>query len=685
MSSDNSTSGKAITNGEKVIERFGGIRPMSKKIDVPVTTIQGWKKRDTIPGGRRAVILKAAAQSGIDLSDLIAGAPAVSEQAYSENFDTQGVRTQSQSAQNTRKEEFDRPQMPRTKPQEFHEDRPHLDASAANANAIDYAISQAKASAVKTSTLAAAVFLVVLTVLFIMFLMPTKKQVEHYEETIAALESEVKTVKKDHSMLKKIIPENIKEEFEHLKTQAKDIKDQVGVIAEQTKSFAHLAQTMLDPENGDLFLRLAAVEEELGGVAGASDLSGLLLRVDTLQQSLEGQEQLAQSVTDLNGLFEKFIAEKEESVVDANAENTAELAETIDEAMEGNEELQDTLAGVPKTDLKAAAYLLALTKFRSSLHRDKTPFNEDLELLHKLAADDPELQQAISRLAPQAQDGVLTPEGLSGEFKGLAGDIVVSSLKGEEVKLKDKATARINDMITIKKDGEQITGTETQVKVAKAQELLDQGDVEGAMKILQTLDGDAADTAAPFLEQAEMTLDAQNLEKLLTGKLLSNLKSGKFSFTPRAIEDLAEDFGEGAGLDIDSMGKAGDMRSLLENMGKGAPGGEKKSMGNRFRNITTKGKNLTGNMSAQGLMDGAKSALPSKKLYRDEDSGFSILAPTQDDSKPLGADKLPVDPKKFLEGTIGGSSNKPIFLPNGNEGTKAPSSKEKTQPSQGAE
>ncbi|HRQ83255.1 MAG TPA: hypothetical protein PKZ97_19240, partial [Azospirillaceae bacterium] len=37
---------------ERVIERFGGIRPMAAKLDAPVTTVQGWKKRGAIPPAR---------------------------------------------------------------------------------------------------------------------------------------------------------------------------------------------------------------------------------------------------------------------------------------------------------------------------------------------------------------------------------------------------------------------------------------------------------------------------------------------------------------------------------------------------------------------------------------------------------------------------------------------------------
>jgi hypothetical protein len=49
-----------------VIEAFGGIRPMAAKLDIPVTTVQGWKERDSIPKRRWASIRRVAAERGAD-------------------------------------------------------------------------------------------------------------------------------------------------------------------------------------------------------------------------------------------------------------------------------------------------------------------------------------------------------------------------------------------------------------------------------------------------------------------------------------------------------------------------------------------------------------------------------------------------------------------------------------------
>lgn len=53
---------------DALIERFGGIRPMAAKLDVPVTTVQGWKERAAIPERRWPEIAAAAQQHGIRLT-----------------------------------------------------------------------------------------------------------------------------------------------------------------------------------------------------------------------------------------------------------------------------------------------------------------------------------------------------------------------------------------------------------------------------------------------------------------------------------------------------------------------------------------------------------------------------------------------------------------------------------------
>ena len=54
----------------------------------------------------------------------------------------------------------------------------------------------------------------------------------------------------------------------------------------------------------------------------------------------------------------------------------------------------------------------------------------------------------------------------------------------------------------VRKDGDLVSGTETQEKVDRAKKMLDAGDVDGAVTELKTLQGGSAEKAQPFIDQA---------------------------------------------------------------------------------------------------------------------------------------------------------------------------------------
>ena len=54
-----------------LIEKFGGIRPMAMKLGIAVSTVQGWKQRDAVPGQRIEAIRAAAAQHDIALGGIL--------------------------------------------------------------------------------------------------------------------------------------------------------------------------------------------------------------------------------------------------------------------------------------------------------------------------------------------------------------------------------------------------------------------------------------------------------------------------------------------------------------------------------------------------------------------------------------------------------------------------------------
>lgn len=478
----------AIENAETIIERFGGIRPMATKINVPVTTVQGWKKRNVIPGTRRTEILQAAQRFGVDLTDVLQStSSAIANENEKSSFSDVLQKTS----------------VPRS--------APVVDAATAETFAskapvsgndpIDQKIIRAQKRAVAQSTFIN-IFLIGIVVASVVLLLWPEQ-----DKRIAAIEGDVVTIKeKQDNFLGSIMPDGLEQKFAALQVQADRLQSIVGSAIQTTQG---VSNDVLSGNAAGIEQRVAKLESQIGQVVpgGVPSLASLTRKLESLAGSLDGQNILKSSTVELASLIE--------NVPDATNEEQVETK--IEEARAESPTLQQTFEGVPQQDLKAAAMLIGMMQFRSSLNRDNQPFEQDYALLKKLAgSEDPALTEALDRLAPYAAQGVLTPEGLTGEFKTIAGDVVVASLNGEDVSIQDKARARLGEIFQVEKNGEPVSGTPAQNTVAKTQTLLEQGDLEAAITEAKTLQGPEAAAIEPWLNKAQATLFAQQLKGVLT-------------------------------------------------------------------------------------------------------------------------------------------------------------------------
>jgi hypothetical protein len=530
-----------LENAADIIERFGGIRPMAAKMGIPVTTVQGWKKRNVIPGNRLDDVLQAAANNNIHLDDLVGDAVApVDVRASSQNNNDKIKSSKVDLEKNIEKNDtvvLSAP-VPFSKKNEelqnndnasfaknvdkaarFSSDDTKHDAAVAAGRLTAVqddmmrSIRAAEKRAVRTSSFMNILLITAACGLGAFLLWPTHQQVQSHDQRLVVVEENVAEIKRGGGFINNLIPDDLKSTLGNLKDQAAQIQ---GVVAQATKEAENISQSLLkQPDYEEMKQRLAQLEQQVQQYAAVNniDLPALISRFTHLQDSEEGQNVIGQSIIDINKLIASF-----------NGQVTG-INEALIEARETNPALAQSFEGVSETDMKAAALLMGLTHFRSSMNR-KAPFQEDLLLLKNfVGSEDVALNESIEKLSPFAEKGILSPAGLSTEFKGIAGDIVVSSLKGEDVSLQEKAKARLNEILQVQKDGELITGTDTQSTVARAQKLLDEGDVSGAIVLLQTLQGDAAVTAKPFIDEATATKEALLLKDVLTDKVLTQLQS----------------------------------------------------------------------------------------------------------------------------------------------------------------
>lgn len=508
----------ALKNASVIIERFGGIRPMAAKVGAPVTTVQGWKKRDVIPGARRDDVLKAANENSIDLSDLLADAPKLGGATISSL--EKGAKTESafidapndNNSDNVKitVEPLLRPQ-PKPLPASL---APRIDTTHEELMA---AIAHGQKKAVRASVWTVIAFSVILGGAVAFALWPSAQKIEKHEDQIANLEGKVGAMDEDVQALnegvgfvKDMVPDDIRNKLSALKSEADAITADVKTAAQQAKD---ITASVSASNAGSLSDRLSILEAKLSDVEGGQAIKDLTTRIRGLEVTVAGQQQLTDSVGELS------------KIVDAIDGQVNDLDDRMAQAQQNpSSALGQTLEGISDKDLKAAALLIAFSQLRDSLNRN-APFADDVVLLQKLVGnDDPELQAALDRLAPQAEKGgVLTSEGLSEELKGLSGDIVFSSLKGEEVSPTEKAKVRLTQILNVKKDGELVGGTPTQKIVSKAQQQLDQGDVQGAIATLNALEGDAKTKAQPVIDQAQATVLADQIQGMLRQMIVANV------------------------------------------------------------------------------------------------------------------------------------------------------------------
>jgi hypothetical protein len=53
----------------RIIAAFGGINPAARILEIPPSTVQGWKERGFIPASRQSDVLRIAREQGLSISE----------------------------------------------------------------------------------------------------------------------------------------------------------------------------------------------------------------------------------------------------------------------------------------------------------------------------------------------------------------------------------------------------------------------------------------------------------------------------------------------------------------------------------------------------------------------------------------------------------------------------------------
>ena len=147
------------------------------------------------------------------------------------------------------------------------------------------------------------------------------------------------------------------------------------------------------------------------------------------------------------------------------------------------------------------------------------PFDEELASLERVLPMSPGLR-ALSRLA---QTGAPTRSGLAAEFESLAGRAATAARNpGEDADLLARVRYALSSIVSIRQVGS-TRGTTPDAKLALAQRLLDEGDVESAIRALDAIPDPARVVLASWLASAERRVEVDRHVAAIRADALASL------------------------------------------------------------------------------------------------------------------------------------------------------------------
>lgn len=480
---------------QSIISQFGGIRPMAHKLEVAVSTVQGWRERDSIPAARHAQIAAAAQAHGLTLdpatlaaSDRSGESAPATPAAPAAPAGAPAARARTESAAKERTTGKPFPAGAKAQPQ--------VAAAAVAGEAVAGegvagagepkrtpergAAAPAEAEAVRTPGPAmapATVFLLGAAVLaggVILAVLARDAWLPLVDEGAGGAGTDPAALERVADLEARLAA-----------LEAAPAPDLPPAARQRLETVA----TRLDGLEGRL-AALASADEAL-----RRDLTAAAARLDAPQTlSPAAQEALGGLGDELDGLGQ---------TLGALEARLGALEGTLDSLSAERTAAAESAAG----DL---ATVLAVMQLRDAL-AGSTPFATELDTLRTLAAARDDLASALDALeplAPYADSGVPGLVALKAAFPAMARAVVAADQAGAGEDWLAGVRRRLSSLVTVRPLGA-VAGEEAPAVVARAEALLGEDDLAGAVAELGRLSGPPAAAAADWLARARARAAAQ--------------------------------------------------------------------------------------------------------------------------------------------------------------------------------
>lgn len=336
----------------------------------------------------------------------------------------------------------------------------------------------------------------------------------------------------------------------HLIPTGKSESPELGKIKERIAKLESTPAPAPDTE------ALAKLEGRIKALEGQTppDISGLIERVTQLEQAMKDLAEAAKnggSVTDAAAITEQ-ITQAEQRIqatldkaladaVTANAKTLQEMQAAIDELKGKVAALAEAGPGGQSPDLtaltervakleveidkgmagtKSAAAAIAFANLRAAVAQGR-PYATELATIKSFISDPGDL----GLLPAFADKGIPTVPELIRAFSASRDAALVAAAPAPSGSLIDRLLASASTLIKVKRVDEAATGDSPSAVLARAEALLDKGDLAGAVKQVETLQGGPRDAFSAWLDPARARLAADDVMTKLEATLLASAGS----------------------------------------------------------------------------------------------------------------------------------------------------------------
>ena len=483
-----------------VIELFGGIRPMAKDLGVAVSTVQGWKERESIPANRHDQIRAAAGKKGLTLDAELLRAAALPSGGSGQPPVIEGDVQKPAGASDSKPA----PAPSADRQPETAAEKSTGAATATQSSAASRA-SQATRPAAGAAPAAGGGRGSLVSGLALGFVLAVAVAVG----TIYTQELWQPIFGSGGSQENAAVTEALQALDQRLTALQADLPpDNSAALSDLNERLATLEAAVSQGAGQDPETR-AALESLSANLAGLSDRIQAI--EDRMQSIEEGQ---AAAIAPTAALSDRLSGEaaRLDELLTAQSELQARL-DAAEQDLAGTIASRDAAPGSQETLL-----LLAALQLRDAI-RGSGPYEEPLRMLQNLTGDDAALAETIEPLARRAPAGLPSLRDLQADFPEVARRVAAIELGEEGEGWSAGVLRRLSEAVNLRPVG-LVEGDQPTAVVARSEVKLNEGDLAGALAELGSLTGAAAEAAAAWRGDAEARIAADQAVSRL-GALVS--------------------------------------------------------------------------------------------------------------------------------------------------------------------